>query len=169
MSSDKVRCGLAGLMLLLAAGCTQPAHAPNNTQTAPSVTIGPDGIAGLDGQVPFTLPAIERAFPGFDVVALQAEGVPVFHVRERGSETAVFVVSPDWTRGFAGAFTAIVPAAGGSLEAQAGASRLAALGPACSNQTCAVALQSGTLRLRFASGAGDATLEEIAYFPDKAP
>jgi hypothetical protein len=160
MLNDKMRCGLASLTLLLAACCTQPAHAPANAQGAPSVMIGPDGIAGLDGQVPFTLAAIERAFPGFDVVALQVDGLPAFHVREPGSEAAVFVVSPDWTRGFAGAFTAILPVAGGSL---------AAPNPPCSARTCTVALQSGALRLRFSSDASDAVLEEIVYFPDKAP
>lgn len=169
MLNDKMRCGLASLTLLLAACCTQPAHAPANAQAAPSVMIGPDGIAGLDGQVPFTLAAIERAFPGFDVVALQVDGLPAFHVREPGSEAAVFVVSPDWTRGFAGAFTAILPVAGGSLAAEAGASSLAALNPPCSARTCTVALQSGTLRLRFSSDASDAVLEEIVYFPYKAP
>jgi len=154
--------------LLLTACCTQPAPPEAQPKAEATLTIGPDGISSLNGQVPFTLPAIERAFEGFEVVSAPNGGEPVFQVREPGSTDTLFIVSPDWTRGFVGSVTAVIPASAGSLEVRAGVTLQVALqarlGAACADQICEIPLSGGTLILRFPADGEDPLLQEIAYF-----
>lgn len=157
-------------VLLSAACCAQPA--PQANAPEPSITLTEDGIAGLDGQIPFTLPAIERAFPGLDVVAAPAPESPAFEVREPGSNAALFVVAPDWTLGFVGSISTQVPAKGGPISLQAGVSTLEDLpeslqqrchAPANGPVSCTVPLASGSLILGFSSFSGALTLDSVAY------
>ena len=66
--------------------------------------MGPAGVLGITGTTPFTLAAIEAAFPGHTVVSTtEGEGAtaqPVFQVRTPGTETPRFIVEADWSRGF---------------------------------------------------------------------
>lgn len=163
--------------VLLAACCTQPA--PQANAPEPSITLTEDGIAGLDGQIPFTLPAIERAFPGLDVVAAPTPENPAFEVREPRSNAALFVVAPDWTLGFVGSITTQVPAGGGPISLRPGVSTLEDLPeslqqrcdvPAGGPARCTVQLASGSLILGFSSFSGARTLYSVAYFlpaPDR--
>ena len=68
--------------------------------------MGPAGVMGITGTTPFTLAAIEAAFPGHAVVSTTdgegAEAQPVFEVRTPGTETPRFIVEADWSRGFVG-------------------------------------------------------------------
>lgn len=172
-----MKTGLILCALLLTACCSRPAPEVAQGPAEATLRIGPQGVAGLEGQAPFTLPAIERAFSGFDVVSMgDAEG-PVFHVREPGTEVAVFIVSPDWTRGYIGAVSAKIP---GAPDMQAGVTPFSALpdslARACTSVPamrdgpvrCETSLSAGTLRLEFPAGRGDPVLEQIAYFP-RAP
>jgi hypothetical protein len=155
--------------LLLTACCTQPAPPEAQPRAEATLTLGPDGISGLDGQVPFTLPAIERAFEGFEVVSAPNTGEPVFHVREPGSPDTLFIVSPDWTRGFVGSVSAVLPASAGGLEIRAGVTPYSAVRarPAirCADFSCELPLSSGTLRLNFPATGDDPVLAKIAYVP----
>ncbi len=164
--------------LLLTACCTQP-EPPAQVQAA-SLTITPDAINGFAGQVPFTLPAIERAFEGMDVVAAADVPEPAFHVREPGSAEPLFIVQPDWTRGYVGSVSASFLLGGEPREIKAGVTTYGELRDAlpepCSVQTnlqdgpvsCVIALSSGTLRLDFQGTGSDAVLGQIAFFP-RAP
>jgi hypothetical protein len=155
--------------LLLTACCTQPAPPEAQPKAEATLTLGADGISSLNGQVPFTLPAIERAFEDFEVVAAPNAGEPVFHVREPGSPNTLFIVSPDWTRGFVGSVTAVLPPSAGGLEIQAGVTPQAALqerlGTACADFRCEIPLSGGSLILRFPAGGENPLLDEIAYVP----
>lgn len=161
---------------LLAACCTQAA--PVAVEPAPQaavIIVTADGIAGFEGDVPFTLPAIERAFSGMDVVAAPGADVPAFHVRAPGSEATLFIVRPDWTRGHVGNVAAIVPEAGKNSEFQAGVSRASELremgctappgGARDGALICEVPVQAGVLRFSFPASRDDPLLEQIAYFP----
>ncbi len=68
--------------------------------------MGPAGVMGITGTTPFTLSAIEAAFPGHTVVSTtEGEGAkaqPVFQVRAPGTESPRFIVEADWSRGFVG-------------------------------------------------------------------
>lgn len=173
-----MKAGLILCALLLTASCMQPAPVTSVPAPDASIRIGPDGIIGLEGQVPFTLPAIERAFAGFDIVTAADAQQPAFHVREPGGEQALFIVTPDWTRGHVGAVSANVPAGAGTLEVTAGVTAYSELGaalqPPCIQPpdvrggavTCDIALPAGRLELEFPAGPGDPVLEQIAYFPD---
>ncbi len=67
--------------------------------------MGPDGVAGLNSAMPFKLQALERAFPGFEVVPgpVSEESAGTFIVRRPGSTQERLRIEPDWTRGFVGA------------------------------------------------------------------
>lgn len=158
--------------LLLTACCAQPAPPEAQPKAEATLTLGPNGISSLDGQVPFTLPAIERAFEGFEVVSAPNAGEPVFHVREPGSPDTLFVVSPDWTRGFIGSVSAVLPPAAGGLEIRAGLTRYSAVrdrqGIRCADFSCDLPLTAGTLRLNFPATGDDPVLDKIAYVPAPA-
>ncbi len=72
------------------------------TQTVPA-TIGPQGAMNLKGETPFTLDAMEAAFPGqtitTDTVIGGVANYPVFHVGSAGER--LYTVKPDWTKGYA--------------------------------------------------------------------
>ncbi len=155
--------------LLFTAGCTQPEPPAAQPGAEASLTFGSDGINGLDGQVPFTLPAVERAFEGFEVVSSPNGGEPVFHVRAPGSTDTLFVVSPDWTRGFVGSVSAVLPPSSGGLELRIGVTSYSALqerpGISCADFSCELPLPGGTLRLDFPATGDDPVLDQIAYVP----
>lgn len=168
----RLKTSLVIAALLLTACCTQPAQVAAEPSVEPVLTLGPDGISGLDGQVPFTLPAVERAFEGFEVVSVSNGGVPVFHVREPGTTGTLFIVSPDWTRGFVGSVSAVLPAPEGGFEIRAGATPYSAVqewpGIRCAGFTCDLPLAAGTLRLNFPATGDDPVLDRIAYIPAPA-
>ena len=163
---------------LLAACCTQapPVGAEPAARTA-SIVITADGIAGFEGDVPFTLPAIERAFAGMEVVAAPNADVPAFLVRPPEEATALFVVRPDWTRGYVGSIAAIVPGASENIEFQVGVSNardtqavpeLACTEPSGARDgalVCEASRAAGVLRFSFRAGKGDPVLDQIAYIP----
>lgn len=66
------------------------------------LTISPDGVASLGEATPFTVSAVEKAFPGFIVIPIAnpESGASSFEVRPKGSETARFIVESDWSRGY---------------------------------------------------------------------
>lgn len=163
--------------LLLAACCTQPVQLPEEDKLPDaSIRLGPAGITGLEGQLPFTLPAMERAFEGFEVVSVADPDLPAFHIRETGSRDAIFIVTPDWTRGFTGSITALVPSQSGPFRVEAGVTTYGQL-PADFIQNCTVQpgsrdgpvfceapLPAGRLTLDFPASRADPVLEEIAYY-----
>lgn len=172
-----MRIGFILAVSLLAACGTQAAPLETERSAEPAVMLTASGIAGFEGDVPFTLPAIERAFAGMEVVAAPDTEIPAFHVRPEGAGPAVFIVRPDWTRGFVGSVAAVVP--GGSLgrEVQAGvtlASDVRAMpGLSCNvpsgardgGLSCEAGIGGGVLALTFPASQGDPVLERIAYFP----
>ena len=66
-----------------------------------AATIGPDGAMNLKGQTPFTLDAMEGAFPGqtitTETVAGGVANYPVFHIG--AADGRLYTVKPDWTKG----------------------------------------------------------------------
>ncbi|MEX1251877.1 MAG: hypothetical protein WEA77_11860 [Hyphomonas sp.] len=173
MKSSLILCAL-----LLTACCTQP-EPPAQAQAA-SLTITQGAINGFSGQVPFTLPAIERAFEGLEVVAAADAPEPAFHVQEHGSAVPLFTVRADWTRGYVGSVSASLLLGGAPREIKSGVTTYGelrgALPQPCSVQTnrqdgpvyCEIALSSGTLGLDFQGDGSAAVLGQIAYFP-RAP
>ncbi len=172
-----MKVGLILCALLLTACCTQPAPVASERAAEASVRIGPEGIIGLEGQVPFTLQAIERAFAGFEVVAAADARQPAFHVREPGSEETLFIVTPDWTRGYVGSVSANLPGQSGPLEILVGVTAHSelrnSLPQPCTGEpglrdgpvSCDIALSAGILRLDFPANRADPVLEQVAYFP----
>ena len=173
-----MRMGLVLGGTLLAACCTQaPPVGAEPAVPAAGVVITADGIAGFEGDVPFTLPAIERAFAGMEVFAAPNADVPAFLVRPPGEATAWFVVRPDWTRGYVGSIAAIVPGASESTEFQVGISstsetqtipELACTVPSGARDgalICEASRTAGVLRFSFRAGKGDPVLDQIAYIP----
>ncbi|MBA3067654.1 MAG: redoxin domain-containing protein [Hyphomonas sp.] len=78
------------------------ARVKGEVRQAALLVIGPDGIGDLKQATPFTLRAVEAAFPGYNVIAATGAGsdAAAFEVRPKGSEDARFIVEPDWTRGY---------------------------------------------------------------------
>lgn len=72
---------------------------------AASLVMSPAGVAGLGQHTPFTVSAVEKAFPGYTVIPITdpATGIATFEVRPSGSDTARFLIEPDWTRGYVAA------------------------------------------------------------------
>lgn len=169
---------LVPLALLLAACCTQAAPsgpgAGAETET-PEFRIGPDGVAGIRGKTPFTLQAVERAFPGQLVVA-GTEGAPptpVFRVQQAPEAGDLFVVRPDWTLGLIGSVSTTHPAVLGPSGLRIGETTQDAL-PAklsgvCVAATCEIRSENGTLTLEFAAGPGAPVLARMSYFVPVSP
>lgn len=139
-------------------------------------------IAALPGRMPFTLPAIERAFPGHDIVSVMedpASGAPPeFHIRPQGSEAALFIVTPDWSRGMAGEIATTDPGVTGPGGIRPGRSRqsdvTAALGGQCARlepspglpPACEVTEGRVHLRLEFEAGElPDPVLQRLVALP----
>ncbi|ABI77270.1 putative lipoprotein [Hyphomonas neptunium ATCC 15444] len=150
------------LALILAACGTPEGRAGQDETGAPAHTIGPEGAGGLSAQTPFTVPAMERAFPELEVITLSDPDTPAFHIRETGGAAPLYIVTPDWTRGYAGAVATTSPDVSGPGQLRAGRSRLSDA-PAELTATCAAPETAGEItliceadrfRLEF-SGAGD--------------
>lgn len=139
------------LLLLSVACCTEiaPEPAPEPPplpaeesvpppgNTSETLRIGPEGVAGLRGITPFTVVAIEAAFPGHTII-MDSEGieaVPVFLVKPEGSEKTRFLVRSDWSRGFAGEVSTRDPSVVGPLGEIIGQAKLQDL-PADARSAC---------------------------------
>lgn len=165
--------------IFLAACCTQPPPLPAPPpEPAEAVTVTGSGVEDIGGKIPFILPAIERAFPGFIIVANEEDGIPVFGVREPGSETDLFRLEPDWSRGFIGTVTVLVPSDTGTVELQPNATPItdlpADVAQACKpeqprpndDQSCEVPLSTGTLILNFPAARSTRKLNSASYVPN---
>ncbi|AXE65207.1 hypothetical protein BBF93_14015 [Hyphomonas sp. CACIAM 19H1] len=135
--------------------------------------IGPEGAANLTAETPFTVPALERAFLGLDVVTIPDADMPAFHVREAGSTAPLYVVTPDWTRGYAGAVATTSPDVAGPGGVRVGASRLADV-PEALKTRCAppptvsdigLVCESPHFRLEFRGTGADPLLARQTYLP----
>lgn len=155
---------LALALSLMACG-TPESRAGQQKAGTHSYRIGPEGAAGLTGQTPFTVPAMERAFPELEVITVSDPETPAFHIREAGSQAPLYIVTPDWTRGYAGAVATTSPDVSGPGGLRAGFSRLSDA-PADLKVACAapeaegeitLLCQAGRFRLEF-SGAGETPL-----------
>lgn len=159
--------------LLLAACGTPDGGAANEQAGGPAYTISAEGAGSLRAQTPFTVPAIERAFPGLEVVTLSGADLPAFHIREAGSAAPLYIVTPDWTRGYAGAVSTASPHVSGPGGLRAGISRRNEA-PADLTATCTapetggditLICEAGRFRLEF-TGAGDnPLLARQTYLP----
>lgn len=168
-------CPVACLFLVLAAACGTPEGRSTNGETATAgYTIGPGGAAGLTGQTPFTVPALERAFPGLEVISVPAADPPAFHIREPGAQAPLYIVTPDWTRGYAGAVATRSASVTGPDGIRAGEARYSGLPESwkadCAAETdapiiCEQQAGTGSFRLRFRAGSDDPLLEEMAFLP----
>lgn len=168
--------------ILLAACCTQPPPSPAPpSEPAEAVTVTGSGVEDIGGQIPFILPAIERAFPGFIIVTDDEDEIPVFGVREPGSETDLFRLRPDWSRGFIGSVAVLVPTDTGTVELQPNVTNFADLpadtAQACTPEqprpsdllSCEVPLSTGTLILNFPSARYTRKLNSASYVPNSPP
>lgn len=140
---------------------------------AGTYTIGPDGAARLSEATPFTVPALERAFPGLDVVAFNEAGLPVFHIRAPGETEPLYIVTPDWTRGYAGAVATETGEVSGPGGLRAGKSQLGDV-PAELKASCAppeaggeidLVCESGRFRIEFAGEGESAVLIRQTFLP----
>lgn len=156
---------------LVLAACGTPDG--NNAGSQVAHTIGPEGAGNLTATTPFTVPAMERAFPGMEVVTVAEGDMPSFHIREAGSNAPVYVVTPDWTRGYAGAVSTSLPDVTGPGGLRAGVSRLSAA-PETLKTNCAAPEMAGEItlvcdsphfRLEFAGPGADPLLARQTYLP----
>lgn len=160
---------LLALCLILAA-CGTPA---GQADGGAAYTIGPEGAGNLKAATPFTVPAIERAFPGLEVVTVASPEMPAFHLREAGSAAPLYVVTPDWTRGYAGAVATTSPDVAGPGGIRAGTSRLAdvpeALRAGCAPPQTAseitLVCESLHYRLEFGEASSNPLLVRQTYLP----
>lgn len=158
--------------LLIAACCSQSAPlAPGEDVEAEAseFQIGPGGVAGIKGKTPFTLQAIESAFPGHLIVA-GTEGappVPVFRVQLEPSGEELFVVRPDWTLGLVGSVSTTHSAVRGPAGLRIDKTGQDALPPElagdCAGTTCKIRGESGTLTLQFSEDAEAPVLARMTY------
>lgn len=166
---------LAVACALILAACGTPEGRAEQDEAAARYRIGPDGAGGLSAQTPFTVPAIERAFPELEVVtvSVSSAGLPAFHIREAGSTAPLYIVTPDWTRGYAGAVTTTSPSVSGPGGLRAGVSRLSDA-PTGLTATCAapetpgeitLTCEAGRLRLEFTGAGNDRLLARQTYLP----
>lgn len=159
--------------LILAACGTPEGGAGNGDASAGAYTIGPNGAGNLTARTAFTVPAMERAFPGLDVVTVPEGDLPAFHIRAAGSQAPLYIVTPDWTRGYAGAVATRSAEVSGPGGLRAGTSRLSQV-PAPFKARCAppeaasdvsLVCESGRLRLEFAGKGDDPLLVQQTYLP----
>jgi len=158
------------------------ARVRGEVRKAQAPTLSSRGAMGVSGAVPFTLTALEAAFPGHRVVAGRPSGeageVPVFEVYATGSASPRFIVEPDWSRGFVGRVRTSDPAVEGPNDLQIGRSRYSDLRQenvvGCKSRgagdelaiTCQSAAGLPGLHLEFkADGVGAPILVEMAYLP----
>lgn len=158
------------------------ARVRGEVRKAQAPTISNSGAMGVSGAVPFTLIALEAAFPGHKVVAGEPSGakdpVPVFEVYAPGATSPRFVVEPDWSRGFVGLVRTSDPAVEGPNGIRIGSSRYSDLRQesviGCTPRgaggelaiTCQSAADLPRLQLEFkADGGGAPMLVEMTYLP----
>ncbi|MGE6699311.1 hypothetical protein ACQKH5_16560 [Hyphomonas sp. NPDC076900] len=158
------------LLALILAACGTPA---GHSGDEAAYFIGPEGASSLTAETPFTVPALERAFPGLDVVTIPDADMPAFHIREAGSSAPLYVVTPDWTRGYAGAVATTSPDVAGPGGVRAGASRLADV-PEGLKTRCAppqtaseigLVCENPHFRLEFSGTGADPLLVRQTYLP----
>ena len=163
------RPALLSLCVIFAA-CGTPA---GQADGGAAYTIGPDGAGNLKAATPFTVPAIERACPGLEVVTVPDAEMPAFHVREPGSTTPLYIVTPDWTRGYAGAVATRSPSVTGPDGIRAGVTRYSDLVESWhSDCRSEPGLRDGPItcerpgiRLSFPASRDDPVLAEIVFLP----
>jgi len=143
-------------------------------------TISQTGAMGINGPVPFTLPAIEAAFPGLVVTSHIDSGdgtdLPVFHVSAPDAAKPRYIVEPDWSRGFVGRVRTSDPAVEGPNGLRTGQSRYSDLRqeaivgcvPSGAGSDLRITCQSSntlpSLQLDFkADGGGAPLLVEMSY------
>lgn len=158
------------------------ARVRSEVRQAQAPTFSRTGEMSLSGPVPFTLTALEAAFPEHRVVAgrpfSETEPFPVFEVYAPGSASPRFVVEPDWSRGFVGRVRTSDPAVEGPDGLRIGRSRYSDLRQesvrGCTSRgtggelaiTCQSAAGLPGLHLEFkADGGGAPMLVEMAYLP----
>ncbi|MEO0983889.1 MAG: TlpA disulfide reductase family protein [Pseudomonadota bacterium] len=155
------------------------AAAPTDGQAAPDfLSIGPDGAGRLNASTVFTLPALERAFPGFVVRAgegmAEGERYPLFEVFLMGGGDLVFTVEPGWDRGTVGRLITSHGGVSGPLRDRIGETRLADI-PEAERAVCAPGAEENGDKL-FCAAALDATFWRVfaapagfeGYFPEAA-
>ncbi len=113
------------------------ARVRGEVRAAASLVMSPAGVAGLGQHTPFTVSAVEKAFPGHSVIPVTdpATGTATFEVRPNGSDTARFLVEPDWTRGYVAAVRSRDPGVRGPLGEVIGQTTLGTL-PAEARALC---------------------------------
>lgn len=163
---------LAFVLSLMACG-TPEGQAGQEKPDAAAYIIGPEGAAGLTGQTPFTVPALERVFPGLEVISISDPETPAFHIREAGSPAPIYVITPDWTRGYAGAVATEAGEVSGPGGLRAGTSRLSDA-PADLKTACTAPETEGEItltcevdrfRLEFSGRGSDPLLARQIYLP----
>ncbi len=139
------------------------------------------GALGLEGPAPFTLRAVEAAFPGHIVTPSGADDDLVFDVRQAAGDAPRFRVHPDWTRAFVSRITTRAGNVTGPYGETPGQWTLGdtrSLGSlTCSEAEeaviCATSGQRPRLIHVFEGGAGDTNrLAELVYepaLPDLSP
>ncbi|MBK8196921.1 MAG: TlpA family protein disulfide reductase [Acidobacteria bacterium] len=92
-------------------------------------TISAAGVASLDADTAFTVSAVEKAFPDFDVIPIvdPESGASSFEIRPDGSEAARFIVESDWSRGYVAIVSSRSGDVHGPLGEKIGAARFAEL------------------------------------------
>ena len=164
--------------LILSACGTPEGRATAGSETAePAYTISPEGAGGLKAATPFTVPAMERAFPRLEVVTVSDPDTPAFHVREPGSLAPLYVVTPDWTRGYAGAVATSDPGVEGAGGLRVGVTRYSGLpqgwqglcveeaGPSGNGYTCEQQAEGAGFRLEFVPDEDDPLLSRMIFLP----
>lgn len=155
---------------LVLAACGTPYGSERSEMTH---TIGPEGAGGLTAATPFTVPAMERAFPGLEVITVVGADMPTFHIYEATNSAPVYVVTPDWTRGYAGAVSTGLPDVTGPDGLRAGVSRLSEA-PQPLKENCAAPEMAGDItlicespnfRLEFSGPGPDPLLARQTYLP----
>jgi hypothetical protein len=159
-------------------GAGRPAEAGHPAGAPPAP--GRADPAGLPGRMPFTLPAVQQAFPGLEVVAVPEDpekaALPRFDVRAPGDTAPLYQLSPDWTRGLVGEVASDHPAISGPGGLRPGTTRRAeaiaalntaacepAAGPDAPPFACEAPAGGAVLRLEFSGDTGDAVLVRLVW------
>ncbi|MBY9068478.1 hypothetical protein K1X12_16370 [Hyphomonas sp. WL0036] len=162
---------LASILLLTA--CTAPEGKAGPGEADAPYRIGPDGAAGLTEAAPFTVPAMERAFEGLEVVSLPDPDLPAFEARIPATGAPLYVVTPDWSRGYTGAVSTSAADVAGPGGIRAGRSRLsdvaeelkAACAPPEEAGEIVLVCESDRFRLEFTGETGNPLLARQTYLP----
>ena len=167
--------------ILAIAACEAPEDAPGEAPPltaeagqAESTRTHFDQAAGLAGRAPFTLPSMQSAFPGHEIISRSKDAAagtpPAFEVRAAGSDKALFLVTPDWSRGQVGEVSTTSAAVEGPNGMRVGASRqseaVAAFSEACAAQTCEATIAGERLSLEFSGEGEDPLLTRLVWLPN---